>query len=87
ELNVDLKNCSKLPDANQEISLILVSSYLKNPASSFGHVLVKTNTPIDNANNTNSDVRELSSEDLLNNSYNFGARIPENENGAMYALK
>lgn len=87
ELNVDLKDCSKLPDANQEISLILVSSYLKNPASSFGHVLVKTNTPIDNANNTNSDVRELSSEDLLNNSYNFGARIPENENGAMYALK
>ncbi|MCG3859153.1 DUF4105 domain-containing protein [Psychrobacter sp. Ps2] len=87
ELNVDLKNCSKLPDANQEISLILVSSYLKNPASSFGHVLVKTNTSIDNINNTNSDVRELSSEDLLNNSYNFGARIPENENGAMYALK
>ncbi|MGB2081576.1 MAG: DUF4105 domain-containing protein, partial [Psychrobacter sp.] len=66
---------------------ILVSSYLKNPASSFGHVLVKTNTSIDNINNTNSDVRELSSEDLLNNSYNFGARIPENENGAMYALK
>lgn len=87
ELNVDLKDCSKLPDANQEISLILVSSYLKNPASSFGHVLVKTNTSIDNINNTNSDVRELSSEDLLNNSYNFGARIPENENGAMYALK
>lgn len=87
ELNVDLKNCSQLPDPNQEISLILVSNYLKNPASSFGHVLVKTNMPIDDADSMVQDVRELSSEDLLNSSYNFGARIPANENGAMYAIK
>lgn len=86
-LNINLKNCAQLPDPNQEVSLILVSNYLKNPASSFGHVLVKTNKPIDNADGIIDDVRELSSEDLLNNSYNFGARIPANENGAMYAIK
>lgn len=86
-LNVNLKNCSQLPDPNQEVSLILVSNYLKNPASSFGHVLVKTNKPINNADDIINNVRELSSKDLLNNSYNFGARIPANENGAMYAIK
>ena len=87
ELNVDLKNCAQLPDPNQEISLILVSSYLKNPASSFGHVLVKTGAPIDSKDDGAKEVRELSSEDLLNNSYNFGASIPANDNGAMYAVK
>lgn len=87
ELNISFKDCAQLPDPNQEISLILVSNYLKNPASSFGHVLVKTSMPTDNKDNVFKEVRELSSEDLLNNSYNFGARIPANENGAMYAIK
>ncbi|MBI0425750.1 DUF4105 domain-containing protein [Psychrobacter sp. NG27] len=87
QLNVNLKNCSQLPDPNQAISLILISNYLKNPASSFGHVLVKTNTSTGDSDGLVNDVRALSSEDLLNNSYNFGARIPANENGAMYAIK
>ena len=87
QLNVDLKSCSQLPDPNQAISLILISNYLKNPASSFGHVLVKTNTSTGESDGLVNDVRALSSEDLLNNSYNFGARIPANENGAMYAIK
>ena len=87
QLNVNLKNCSQLPDPNQAISLILISNYLKNPASSFGHVLVKTNTSTGESDGLVNDVRALSSEDLLNNSYNFGARIPANENGAMYAIK
>ncbi|MGO2125662.1 lipoprotein N-acyltransferase Lnb domain-containing protein [Psychrobacter sp.] len=102
ELHVNLNECVQLPDPNQEISLILVSNYLKNPASSFGHVLVKTSLPTgdkdnntistnaknDNAKDDNAnEVRELSSEDLLNSSYNFGASIPANENGAMYAIK
>lgn len=92
ELHVNLNECAQLPDPNQEISLILVSNYLKNPASSFGHVLVKTSLPAgaknENAKNKNTnEVRELSSEDLLNSSYNFGASIPANENGAMYAIK
>lgn len=87
ELNIDLKNCSQLPDPNQDISLVLVSNYLKNPASSFGHVLVKTSTATDSEHQTDEKVRELSSEDLLNSSYNFGARIPAKENGMMYAVK
>lgn len=87
QLNVNLKNCLQLPDPNQAISLILISNYLKNPASSFGHVLVKTNTSTGESDGLVNDVRALSSEDLLNNSYNFGARIPANENGAMYAIK
>ncbi|OXL20290.1 DUF4105 domain-containing protein [Psychrobacter sp. DAB_AL32B] len=87
ELNISFKNCAQLPDPNQEISLILVSNYLKNPASSFGHVLVKTSMPTDDKDSIIKEVRELSSEDLLNNSYNFGARIPANENGALYAIK
>ena len=86
QLNINLKDCPQLPDPNQEISLILVSNYLKNPASSFGHVLVKTSMAAD-AEDSMNKVKALSSEDLLNNSYNFGARIPANENGAMYAIK
>ena len=81
ELKVDLQSCPQLPDANQKISLILVSNYLKNPASSFGHVLVKTSAATDQAEKT------LSSKDLLNNAYNFGARIPQDDNGVMYAVK
>ena len=87
ELNSNLKDCPLLPDPNQEISLILVSNYLKNPASSFGHVLVKTSMAAEAEDSMNKEVKVLSSEDLLNNSYNFGARIPANENGAMYAIK
>ncbi|SLJ83277.1 DUF4105 domain-containing protein [Psychrobacter sp. DAB_AL43B] len=87
ELNISFKNCAQLPDPTQEISLILVSNYLKNPTSSFGHVLVKTSMPTDDKDSTIKEVRELSSENLLNNPYNFGARIPANENGAMYAIK
>ena len=89
DLNIDLAVCPNLPDANQQISLMLVSSYLKNPASSFGHVLVKTRdakaSPTKNEPMAVSNT--LSSEDLLNDTYNFGARIPSNENGVMYALK
>lgn len=84
ELKIDWQNCPDLPNPNQEISLILVSNYLKNPASSFGHVLVKTSSAMDREED---GIRQLSSEDLLNSSYNFGARIPANENGAMYAIK
>ena len=104
ELASDLSRCPQLPDANQDISLILVSSYLKNPASSFGHVLVKTSAAAAGDNNRledssvesasaeanssdNARITALSSEDLLNSSYNFGARIPPDENGVMYAIK
>lgn len=85
---IDLSQCQDLPNPKQDISLILVSNYLKNPASSFGHVLISTNDTDSSA--TSSEVQNknhLSSKDLLNQSYNFGARIPSNENGVLYALK
>lgn len=78
-LAMDLSACKDLPSKNQDISLILIGSYLKNPASTFGHVLV--NTKERDTDNT------PSSQDLLTQSYNFGARIPNNENGVMYAVK
>ena len=87
KLSVDLDSCPQLPETSEKISLILVSSYLKNPASTFGHVLIKTHDHIDDLGSFAPSEHQLSSEDLLNNSYNFGARIPENENGVMYAIK
>ena len=84
ELQIDLQRCPDLPDPNQEISLILVSNYLKNPASSFGHVLVKSSVAIKGDDYV---VGQLSGADLLNKSYNFGARIPLTDNGMMYAIK
>lgn len=102
-LPIDLSACNHLPDPDQDISLLLVSSYLKNPASTFGHVLVKTQPNQSNHSNqsassisprpdaasqqTSQPVKALSSDDLLTDSYNFGARIPPNENGVLYALK
>ncbi|MBF7074376.1 DUF4105 domain-containing protein [Glaciecola sp. MH2013] len=55
------------------ISIIYADGYLENPASFYGHLLFKLN----NANGTN----------LLTNSLNFGARVPDNENPVMYIIK
>ncbi len=57
------------------ISLILVSGYLGNPASTFGHSFIKLNTKNDLEN------------DLFDLSVNFGALVPENENIVKYILK
>lgn len=90
-LNIDLTACPNVPSAKQDISLILVSNYLKNPASSFGHVLIKTSEQpfiphlYDSLNNQ--VVKNASSQDLLNQSYNFGARVPTNESSVLYAIK
>lgn len=93
----DLSVCKQLPDPNQEVSLLLVSSYLKNPASTFGHVLIKSSATPQPVSMTAHDadmstpypngIGEVSEKDLLDQSYNFGARIPENENGFLYAFK
>lgn len=86
-LKADLSHCKKLPNPKQKISLILVSNYLKNPASTFGHVLVSTGNDSIATQHATTQIKYLSGEDLLNQSYNFGATIPPNENSILYALK
>lgn len=53
-------------DRLRSLSLLLVSGYFGNPASSFGHALLKFNTTDGETN-------------LLDLSFNFGALVPENE--------
>lgn len=68
-----VSRCNDLPIANQDVSLIQVSGYLKNPASTFGHALVNVDAATGNR--------------LINESFNFGARVPPNENSMVYAFK
>ena len=57
------------------ISIVFVSAYLKNPASIFGHLLIKFNS-------TNS----LFGHSLLRPTLNYGAKITPGDNPFMYAL-
>lgn len=59
------------------ISLVLVGGYFGNPASTFGHLLVKLN---------NSDYKK-SSGNLLDQSINYGAQVPDNEPIPLYIVK
>lgn len=54
------------------VSLIYASGYLGNPASMYGHVFLKFN-------NTKQS-------ELLDNTYNYGARYPENEHPVKYII-
>lgn len=69
----NLMHCPNLPNAQQYIQLILVGAYLKNPASSFGHVLIGSNAP--------------EQQRLLNDSYNFGAVVPKQDPALAYVFK
>ncbi|MFT7675961.1 MAG: hypothetical protein ACI845_004388, partial [Gammaproteobacteria bacterium] len=62
------------PDKLRSASLVLVSGYLGNPASTFGHVLLKVNNSF------------ATTHDLLDQAVNYGAIVPENENGIWYTL-
>ena len=60
----------------KSVSLLLVSGYLGNPASTFGHALLKLNTD--------------SSDDeygLFDLTLNYGALIPEDENALRYVVR
>jgi hypothetical protein len=63
-------------DRLRSVSLLLVSGYLGNPASNFGHSLMRLNT--DDADGTRA---------LLDLGINFGALIPENEPTPVYVVK
>jgi len=72
-------HCRKLErwaqfDRLRSLSLLLVSGYFGNPASSFGHALLKFNT-------ADGDAR------LLDLSFNFGALVPENEWVLRYVVR
>lgn len=56
------------------ISLVYADGFLGNPASFYGHLLLKFDSP----NNPTQ---------LLENSLNFGAIVPDRENKVMYILK
>lgn len=71
----DLNQWARL-DQIEAISLVYVSGYLGNPASSFGHVLL--------------NLKVKNSEELLglfDTSITHGATVPINENKLMYVLK
>lgn len=65
-----------LLDRVKSVSLLLVSGYLGNPASTFGHALLKLNT-------------DSSDDDygLFDLTLNYGALIPENENALRYVAR
>lgn len=58
------------------LSVVFATGYLGNPASYFGHMLLKFNTN-----------RTFVYSDLLDRSMNYGAIIPENENALVYIYK
>lgn len=60
----------------ESLSLVFATGYLSNPASFYGHILMKFNTN-----------RAVVSIDILDESVNFGAIVPSNENGVLYVLK
>jgi len=75
-------SCPKFSKFNQQgnihsISLIFATGYFSNPASFYGHVLLKFN----NQFNT------LHQIELLDQSINYGAIVPKNENSLIYVLK
>jgi Domain of unknown function (DUF4105) len=60
----------------ESLSLIYATGYFSNPASFFGHILLRFNTR-----------RSVQPSELLDQSLNFGAAVPPNENGLVYVVK
>ncbi|MBD3652349.1 DUF4105 domain-containing protein [Kangiella sp.] len=58
------------------ISIVYATGYLGNPASFYGHTLLKFNSSEENKNTH-----------LLDSSLNYGAIVPDNENPVVYILK
>lgn len=58
------------------ISIIFATGYLGNPASYYGHLLLKINSPL-----------ESKTTSLENTAINFGANVPPNENMLIYIGK
>lgn len=65
-----------LNGAIDSISLVFASGYFGNPASYYGHLLLKFNSD-----------RQIIPTDLLDQSVNYGALVPNNENPLIYISK
>lgn len=65
-----------LNGAIDSISLVFASGYFGNPASYYGHLLLKFNSD-----------RQVVASDLLDQSVNYGAIVPNNENPLIYISK
>jgi hypothetical protein len=63
-------------ESTESISLVFATGYLGNPASYYGHTLLKLNSSLQN--------RQTS---LLDVSLNFGAIVPPKENPVSYIIK
>jgi hypothetical protein len=63
-------------DKLQSASLMMVTGYFGNPASSFGHLMLKLN---------NGDTPDVKS--LLDDGINYGAAVPDNEPMLVYILR
>lgn len=61
--------------ATKSLSLVFATGYLGNPASYYGHTLIKLN------------LDEKSDVSLLDTSINFGAEVPDNEDPLSYMIK
>jgi hypothetical protein len=66
----------ELFEKTHSVSLLMVSGYLGNPASTFGHSLLKLNTV---------GSRDVPS--LFDPTVNFGAMVPQQENPVLYILR
>ncbi len=59
--------------AAESVSLIYASGYLGNPASMYGHLLLKFNSS--------------QNHEFLDNTFNYGARVPDGENKFVYIFQ
>ncbi|WP_244556626.1 DUF4105 domain-containing protein [Enterovibrio nigricans] len=68
----DYQNYKQAFDA-ESISLVYASGYLGNPASMYGHILLKFNNP--------------ENHEYLDNTFSYGARVPETDNKLTYIFQ
>lgn len=75
EINcTDYQSWQKSLSANS-ISVVFASGYMSNPASMYGHLFLKINSDLQNKS------------ELLNNSLNYGAIVPNDENPVVYVMR
>ncbi len=76
KINCEAFNQWALNGTTESISVIFATGYLGNPASYYGHTLLKMNSSNQNY-----------SSNLLDISINYGAIVPENEDPVSYVIK